>query len=151
MLLTKEELYYIAGFIDGDGCILAQIVNRKDYKLKFQIKVSIILYQKTSRHWFLLEMQKKINLGNLRKRNDNMSELTITGNTPVKNFLNLIKDFLIIKKPTAKLVLEIIDKLENVKNKDDFIEVCKLVDKIAEYTDSKKRFINTAYVLQRMQ
>lgn len=50
MQLTKEELNYIAGFIDGDGCILAQIVARKDYKFKFQIRVSIIMYQKTTRH-----------------------------------------------------------------------------------------------------
>jgi len=42
--LTKEDIIYLAGFIDGDGCILAQIVNRPDYKLKFQIRLSIILY-----------------------------------------------------------------------------------------------------------
>ena len=48
--ITKEELSYIAGFVDGDGCILAQIVSRKDYKHNFQIRVSVILYQKSIRH-----------------------------------------------------------------------------------------------------
>lgn len=48
--LSKEDLNYLAGFIDGDGCILAQLVFREDYKYKFQIRVSIILYQKSSRH-----------------------------------------------------------------------------------------------------
>jgi hypothetical protein len=77
-----------------------------------------------------------------------MSELYIVGNTPVKNFLTILKPYLIIKKSVANLVLEIIEKNENVKIKtrSDFIEVCELVDKTAEFTDSKKRFINTTYV-----
>lgn len=146
--ITKEELSYIAGFIDGDGCILAQIVSRKDYKHKFQIRVSVILYQKSIRHWFLLNLHNKLKIGNLRKRNDGMSELYIVGNTPVKNFLTILKPYLIIKKSVANLVLEIIEKNENVniKTRSDFIEVCELVDKTAEFTDSKKRFINTTYV-----
>lgn len=48
--LNQQEIAYLAGFIDGDGCILAQIIPRKDYKYKFQIRVSIIFYQKKSRH-----------------------------------------------------------------------------------------------------
>lgn len=45
--LTKA---YIAGFLDGDGCILAQIVRNTSHRFKFQIKVAIVLYQKTSRY-----------------------------------------------------------------------------------------------------
>ena len=37
----------IAGFLDGDGSIYAQIVKRYDYRLKFQIRVSIT-HQKTN-------------------------------------------------------------------------------------------------------
>ena len=153
--LTKEELNYIAGFIDGDGCILAQIVKRNDYKLKFQIRVSITFYQKTSRHWFLFQLHKKLCLGSLRKRNDGMSELNIVGFTPVKQLLIVLLPYLIIKKPIANLILQIIDKLENLDKLDkldivnirsNFIEVCELVDKVAEFTDSKKRIINTIFV-----
>jgi intein/homing endonuclease len=47
----KEIDYaYLAGFIDGDGCLLAQLVKRPDYLYKFQIRISINFYQKTSRH-----------------------------------------------------------------------------------------------------
>ena len=48
--LTENEKAYIAGFIDGDGCILSQIIKREDYKYKFQIRVSITFYQKKKRH-----------------------------------------------------------------------------------------------------
>jgi hypothetical protein len=85
-------------------------------------------------------------MGNLRKRNDSMSELAIVGAKPVKYILQQLLPFLQIKKPTAKLVLEIIDKLDQVKTRCDFIEVCKLVDKIAENTDTKKRTITSETV-----
>jgi len=77
-----------------------------------------------------------------------MSELAIVGNSPVKNILIQLLPYLIIKKPTANLVLQIIKALEKVKNRSDFIEVCKLVDKVAEYTDSKKRIITSEYVIK---
>ena len=48
--LSPIELSYIAGFLDGDGSIYAQIVKRYDYRLKFQIRVSITFYQKTTQH-----------------------------------------------------------------------------------------------------
>ena len=33
-----SNLCYIAGFLEGDGCILSQIVRRKDYKLGFELR-----------------------------------------------------------------------------------------------------------------
>jgi intein-encoded DNA endonuclease-like protein len=52
--LKKEELAYIAGFLDGDGCIMLQLINRKDYKLGYQIRASIVFYQKTEKREFFL-------------------------------------------------------------------------------------------------
>ena len=68
-----------------------------------------------------------------------MSVLSRTGFTPIHNFLTLIKPFLILKPRLALLVLQIIDEYSQVQNEADFLEVCKKVDKTAEYTDSKKR------------
>ena len=48
--LTHTERSYITGFLDGDGSIYAQIIKRSDYRLGFQIRVSITFYQKTTRH-----------------------------------------------------------------------------------------------------
>ena len=50
----KDNLPYIAGFLDGDGCVLAQIVRGSDYKYKHTIRVSITFFQKKSRYWFIL-------------------------------------------------------------------------------------------------
>lgn len=90
----------------------------------------------------------KLKMGTLRKRNDNISELAIVGNSQVKNILTQLLPYLILKKPTANLILQIIEASEKVKNRSDLIEVCKLVDKVAEYTDSKKRTITSDYVIK---
>lgn len=137
--ILKEEKAYIAGFIDGDGCILSQIVKRKDYKYRFQIRVSVTFYQKTTRHWFMLWLKKKLKHGSIRIRGDNISEYTIVGYAPVQALLKELYPYLRIKRPTAKLILEIIDKVKTVNTKEDFLEVCQLVDKVAQFTDSKKR------------
>lgn len=68
-----------------------------------------------------------------------MSELSIVGVGPTVKVLNQLYPYLKAKRPQARLVFIIADKLSNVKTEADFIEVCKLVDKIAEYTDSKGR------------
>ena len=48
--LREPVKAYYAGFLDGDGSILAQLVRRQDYVYKFGIRVSIVFYQTTKRH-----------------------------------------------------------------------------------------------------
>lgn len=144
---SKEELAYLAGFLDGDGSILAQLVRREDYRYKYQVRVSIQFFQKTKRHWSLEKIEKEIG-GKLRYRKDGMSELSIVGPTPVKTVLEQLLPYLRIKKNVAELVLSIIEASAKVKTRGDFLEVCKQVDKIAEHTDSKKRTITTETVIR---
>ena len=82
--MSDIEKAYLAGFLDGDGSIMAQIIPDNTYKLKFYIRVSIIFYQKKKRHWFILKLHKIIKKGTIRIRNDNISEYTITGDGPVE-------------------------------------------------------------------
>jgi hypothetical protein len=47
--ITDLKLAYLAGFIDGDGCINGQIIKSNDYKRKFKLQVSVVIFQKASR------------------------------------------------------------------------------------------------------
>ena len=114
--LTNEERSYIAGFLDGDGCILAQIVWRKDYRLGFQIRLGISFYQKTSRHWFMLWLKSKLHYGSIRKRNDGMSEYTIVG-TPVKEILLFLCSRLHLKHKLAQHILSMLPPLSTMEPK----------------------------------
>ena len=48
--LSELDKAYIAGFLDGDGSIIAQIVKDDTRKLKFYIRISIVFYQKRTHH-----------------------------------------------------------------------------------------------------
>ena len=141
--ITPLELAYLAGFLDGDGCINAQLVRRKDYALKFQIRVSITLFQKTTRHWILVQIEKQLGFGTLRKRPDGMSEYAVVGASSVKHLLTALSPYLRLKHKQAQLVLEIIDTLSKTQDPHAFLKLCEMVDTIAGLNDSKKRTIRT--------
>jgi hypothetical protein len=149
--LTREDLAYIAGFLDGDGSILAQIVKGSAYKYKHRIRVSVVFYQKRRYHWFLIWLKNKLKMGNIRIKKDGMAEFVVLGNEPVRRFLMLLEPFLKIKRPLCKLVLNIIEDIQKIDSEASFIEVCKLVDKTAEYTYSKKRMITSLTVQESIK
>lgn len=149
--LKIEDLAYIAGFLDADGSILTQIVKGPTYKYKHRIRISIIFYQKKKYNWFLIGLQKQLKKGTIRIRKDDMAELIILGNKPIKMLLTQLLPFLKIKKNLARLVLNIIEQIPNSRSEADFIEVCKLVDKTADYTYSKKRTITSITVQQNIK
>ena len=140
MSMQEKELSYIAGFLDGDGCIMAQFVRRKDYIYGFQIRTSIVFYQKESNQRILFWFKKKLKSGYIRKRNDGMAEYTIVGWEPVKKVLIQVKPFVILKKKQVKLCLEVIDFLLKERDFKKIIKkLGKKIDRISELNYSKKR------------
>ena len=66
--LLPADQAFIATFIDGDGCISAQIVRKKDYVLKFQIRVTITFFQKTKRIHILDQIEELLGCGGRRSK-----------------------------------------------------------------------------------
>ena len=149
---NETNLAYLAGFLDADGSIMAQIVSRPDYIFKYQIRLSISFIQKTKRKHFLIKIQNEIKKGNIRERNDEISELTLVGWQDVHWFLLQIKPFLRIKEKQANLVLKIIEQLPlTKKSPEKFLELCQLADQVANLNDSKMRTLTTSVVRERFQ
>ena len=137
--MESTILAYIAGFLDGDGSIFFQIIPRKDYKQKFAIRSSIAFYQKTKNVKILEWLKEQFGgVGYIRHRKTGMSDYTIVDSKEVQKILELLKPYVKLKSKHVNLGLEILDK---ISNKDDFIEICKLVDKFKEINYSKKRTI----------
>jgi len=132
-------LAYIAGFLDGDGSIFFQIIPRKDYKQKFQIRTSIAFYQKSEYVWILEWFKEKLKSGYIRHRKTGISDYTIVELKKVREILSLLQPYVKLKKKQIELGLEIFKKLDNKKSNKDFLEICKLVDKFKYLNYSKKR------------
>lgn len=150
--LTDTQASYFAGFIDGDGSIIAQIVRRQDYILKFQIRLSVLFIQIKQRKHFFLQFQKEIGLGTLRERKDGIVELALVGQSSVLPFLRRIQPFLRLKQKQANLVIQIIEQLPLTKNSPEkFLSLCLLADQVGALNDSKSRTISTNVVLKEFQ
>ncbi len=141
-ILTVAQLAWLAGFIDADGSINAQIIKRDDYILKYQVRVTVTIFESTKRHHVLLHIQKLFHQGTVRKRNDGMSEFCIVGLKQVEHAVTAILPYLFLKRRQATLVLQIIRKLPYTKDPLMLLEACKLVDQVATLTDGKLR-VNT--------
>jgi hypothetical protein len=147
--LTTEERAYLAGFLDADGSIFAQLVRGKDLKYKHRIRVSIGFYQNKRHIWFLENLKKDLKCGSIRQKSDDVVEYIITAADPAKNLLLQIKDHLVLKKRQANLILEILEQKKHMQSKIDFIKVCRLTDKVAELNYSKTRTI-TAEIVEKV-
>ena len=147
--VNDEEKSYIAGFLDGDGSIMAQLVRRKGYKLGFQIRISVVFYQKNTHQDFLLWLKKQLDYGYVRNRKDGMTEYTIVGMKQVENVLIMLYPFLHLKKELARDVLRLI-KLHPSQAKmtpEKLVQLSYLVDKTALYNYSKKRTNKSSVVI----
>jgi hypothetical protein len=150
-ILSVAQLAWLAGFIDADGTINAQIVKRDDYILKYQVRVTVTLFQSTKRHHILLCIQKLFHQGTVRKRHDGMSEFCIVGQKQVEDAVTAILPYLILKRRQARLVLQITKKLPYTKDPLVLLEACKLADKIGSLTDGKRRANTSKQVYETLQ
>lgn len=149
--INNEDWAYIAGFLDRDGSLITQIVKDEKYQYKFKIRISIVFYQRTENIWILIWLKSVLKYGSIKKRTDGMSEYIIISANPVKNLLLELIKYLKLKKNLAKLILKIIEDKKNIKSINDFIEICKLVDKTLVLSEFKKRLITTDYVINYLQ
>ena len=144
--MSNEELAYIAGFLDGDGCVMAQLVRRKDYIYGYQVRVSIVFYQKQNHQEILQWLKGKLNLGYVRQRNDGMAEYTIVGLKEVERVLRLLQPYLRLKKVLAGKVLELVRQHPKKMSPEELIRISHLVDETATFTYSKKRTNTSATI-----
>jgi hypothetical protein len=139
--LTNEQKAYFAGFLDCDGCVMSQVLFRKDYVLKYQYRCSIVFYQKTKRKHFLKKMQLEFKTGTLRDRPDGMTELGLVGQHTVLPLLHALKPFVRIKHKQVKLMIRICELLPKIKNSPTkFLEVAQLSEQIKALNDSNQKF-----------
>jgi intein/homing endonuclease len=137
--ISSTQKAYLAGFIDGDGSIYVRLKPNDSYRYGFQVAPYIVLFQSAKDEEIFKEICSLIDCGYLRKRKDGILEYTIGRVADIKNFLEMIGPYLILKKRQADLILKILEKKELVKNKNDFKKLMDLIDKFRGLNYSKKR------------
>lgn len=147
--MEKEDLAYIAGFLDGDGCIMLQLIFRHDYVLGYQIRASVVFYQKQQYVSFLEQLKSRLMAGYIRVRNDGMAEYTIVGPKPVYNLLKDLQPYLQLKRRQADLALSVLAKMPTGRamNAVTLLKLAGEIDEFAQLNYSKKR-TNTSLIVK---
>jgi len=140
--ISEHEKAYIAGFLDGDGCIMFQLVRRKDYVYGYQVRASIVFYQKEKHIDHLKWLKKKFDdIGYIRRRKDGMAEYTIVGLSQTIPIMHLLRPHVRLKKKHIDVALKIAKLLPRYQRLDDklLLKVSSLVDIFGSLNYSKKR------------
>ena len=110
--VSSENLAYIAGFLDGDGSIMLQMHRRISGKDIFRVKTVICFYQ-DKRHLKEIEWIKEVlGCGYVYTRIDHICELRIEGFQRTFGILIQPQPYLKFKREQAKLLIDLIPKLQ---------------------------------------
>ena len=148
--MREETKAYIAGFLDGDGSIMFQLIERKGYIYGYQIRVSVCFYQDSSHKEGLKWLRERIGYGYIRDRNDGVSDYTIVGPERVREVLVMVKPYVVFKAAHVARALELLDAMEEKRkpNVKEFLALAKLVDSYANLNYSKKKKNNAVKVAE---
>ena len=138
--LSKNQIAFIAGFLEGDGCISAKITPTSG---SYRVRVVISFTQKTINKIILEHVQKFLGGKVEDYPSKNLSELAIYDRKRVSLILQLIEPFLVSKKKQAQLAMQIIAILDRSKrgklrDSEELLEAVKLAEEIRLLNSSRK-------------
>lgn len=138
-MLNQLQKSYLAGFLDGDGSIYAQLKQNPTYKYGFQIAAYVVLFQSQKDQFQFEKICSLIKLGYLRVRKDGILEYIIGKADAIKSFLEMVRPYVILKARQTDLMLEILERKGKIKDKKDFQFLAQLIDQFRDLNYSKKR------------
>ena len=142
---SKISDAYLAGFLDGDGSVVA-IISKQDIRRYPNKPYRIILrvnFTQHMRHERILVAIKKYlsDAGSIRRSlSHNLSELVIVKKEAVEATLNKLLPHLILKQTQARIALEMINIFKN----------CKRVEKNAIASKDFAKLLSMAMEIRRL-
>ena len=127
--LSKVNLAYIAGFLDGDGSIMLQLHRRESGKEVFRVKTVVCFYQDSRHHKDVEWIKSVLDCGYIYTRNDHISELRVEGFEKVFKILKSLQPYLRFKRKQTRLMLKLIPKLQQGLSRDQVVEEIKQMRK----------------------
>ncbi len=141
---------YLAGLIDGDGCIMATIERHSEKKFGFRVRVEMKLTQKESH--LLDSLAREFKIGSVSCNNKfNAGYATYDWIVRDKNdlisILEYIKPYTRLKKKQIVIALAILRK--TIVTRQDLIKSAQLADTLSKFNvRSKNRRKNFATMIE---
>ena len=142
---------YVAGFLDGDGSIHFQLVRQQEYRFGFYIRASTSFSQSTSARSGLEVIQDLIGGGYLRDRGTGLSDLVVTSRPLLLDLLSAVRPYVIFKREHVRRALQLLPRLERLKEPERFLQLAREVDAFATLNYSKTKRISAVDVERHLR
>lgn len=130
--VPEQNIWYLAGFIDGEGCIrISKSKHKKVNYTPIHLKVVIANTNKEIIEWIDKNTNYYGKIYTVNRKNPNHKTAyywALSGNRKVVDFLNTMKEFLIVKKKQAELLSNGYLHLNEIE-RDNFINEIKKLNK----------------------
>jgi LAGLIDADG endonuclease len=142
--LSEVDRAYLAGFLDGDGAIMALIEKHSERRFGFRVRLEIkaTQYHECDVAW----LKDHTGFGYIR-RNLQTSEWIVRDQQAVKWLLQMIAPYTRCKKNQVALAMEILE--HPIRSKEDLIQVARLADALSKFNvRSRNRRKNYAAMIE---
>ncbi len=143
-IYSEVDRAYLAGFIDGDGAIMATIERHGEKKFGWRVRIEIKITQKEA--VILRFLCQKYRVGNVRA-NRTTYDWIVRNQEDARMILGLISPYSLAKKRQIQIALKILDI--RIEKKAHLVSVARLADALSEYNvRSKDRRKNYATMIK---
>jgi LAGLIDADG endonuclease len=143
-IYIEADRAYLAGFIDGDGAIMATIERHGEKKFGWRVRIEIKITQKEA--VILRFLCRKYRVGNVRA-NRTTYDWIIRNQQDARTILGLISPYSLAKKRQIQIALKILDI--RIEKKAHLVSVARLADALSAYNvRSKDRRKNYASMVK---
>src|SRR3989344_2184671 len=141
---AEVERAYLAGLIDGDGCIMATIEKHNEKKFGYRIRVEVKITQKES--ILLNELFRKYKMGRVA-RNRSTFDWIVRDKNHVAYLLKFIKPYTMAKRKQVDIALQILAM--SVDTRSQLLKMARLADALSKFNvRSKNRRKNYATMIE---
>jgi hypothetical protein len=143
-MCAEVDRAYLAGLIDGDGCIMATIEKHREKRFGFRVRVEVKITQKDDS--LLVPLQASLGMGRVTK-NRTTCDLIVRDKAHVRQILELIQPYTRAKANQVALALQILAM--TTATKVSLIRTAQLADILSSFNvRSKERRKNFATMIE---
>ena len=150
--VNLTALAYIAGFLDGDGCIKARIDKQPNNRFGLRTRIAVTFTQHTRNRHVLDWIYNQLQNGSIADyQSKHLSEYAITDSKFIKRLLKGLKPFVVNKFKQLDLALQLLDLEDRFKNEASFKKALSIAEQIRSLNNYKKKYSFSSPVTTNME
>lgn len=145
--INQTALAYIAGFLDGDGCIKAKVDKQPNNKFGWRTRIVVTFTQHTRNRRVLDWIKNQLMVGTIADYpSKRVSEYIITDSEFVDRLLRNLRPYVVNKSQQLELGLQLLSLKDRFKNKESFDKAWKLAMEIRGLNNYPKKISSVSPV-----